>query len=195
MPQPHVPYQIPELAQQLEKLAGEEIAARVMAGSERITTTAKPEKAALWLKEAIDRLESLVDPATREQVLLSCGEHCALIHHAGSKASARRRKFATLEAFLAAEQEHPPFGSRLVWSGGNEVQQFYIPRTIKRPVRCYCGLLRRLPEDVNVSPTYCDCSRGFVQHIWQAIVGRPVQVELVGSCASGAAECQFVIRW
>ncbi len=191
----HVPYQIPELARQIEHLAGKDIADQVMAGSETITDATQPDKTALWLKGAIDRLDALADQQTREQVLFNCGTHCAIVQHMEAKARVRRRKFPTLEAYLSHEQDHPSAGSRLVWDGGNSVHQFYTPRTSKHPMRCYCHLLRRLPEGDNVSPTYCNCSRGFAQSAWEAIVGGPVQVEVVRTCASGADECEFAIHW
>ena len=45
-----------------------------------------------------------------------------------------------------------------------------------------------------MSPTYCRCSRGFVQWFWERILERPVQVDLLASCMSGAQECQFAIH-
>jgi predicted hydrocarbon binding protein len=45
-----------------------------------------------------------------------------------------------------------------------------------------------------MSPTYCLCSRGFVQKYWEGIVGRSLKVDLLGSCLSGAQECKFAIH-
>jgi len=61
-------------------------------------------------------------------------------------------------------------------------------------MRCYCGLLRGLPEDENVSRTYCYCSEGFVKEFWENVLERPVKVELLQSALSGASECQFAIH-
>jgi hypothetical protein len=51
----------------------------------------------------------------------------------------------------------------------------------RKSLRCYCGLMRSLPEDANASPTYYLCSRAFVQWHWEVIPKRPVNVELGGS--------------
>jgi hypothetical protein len=51
-----------------------------------------------------------------------------------------------------------------------------------------------LPEGLLASLTFCQCSRGYVEWNWRAILGRPVQVEVVASRIAGAEECEFVIR-
>ena len=61
-------------------------------------------------------------------------------------------------------------------------------------MRCYCALVKALPEDEMVSPTYCHCSKAFVRTLWEAILGRPVAVEPVSSALSGASECEFEIK-
>ena len=45
-----------------------------------------------------------------------------------------------------------------------------------------------------MSRTYCHCSKAFVRTLWEAVLGRPVAVELVSSALSGASECEFEIR-
>jgi len=77
---------------------------------------------------------------------------------------------------------------------GNIVYQFYTPQSYTRPVRCYCGLLRGLPDDETVSLTYCHCSKGFVERVWEAVVGRHVKVELLQSVVHRDKECKFAIH-
>jgi hypothetical protein len=50
-----------------------------------------------------------------------------------------------------------------------------------------------LPEGETMSVTYCQCSRAFVQTVWEAALGRPVQVDLLSSAVSGSDECRFRI--
>jgi len=50
-----------------------------------------------------------------------------------------------------------------------------------------------LPEGTNVSPTYCQCSRGFVK-VLEGALGRPVQVEVKETAITGADECKFIIH-
>lgn len=78
-------------------------------------------------------------------------------------------------------------GIRLVREG-NTLHQFYVPKDLW--VRCYCSMVRVTEK---MSTTYCHCSKGFVKKFWEAVLGRPVDVELVKSVVSGADECEFKI--
>jgi hypothetical protein len=185
---------IEAIEQNIEQLAGADVRQEVMAGREKITDSTKPEKVARWMKGVMERLDAHVDETTRSQIMLNCGYNC-ILHNNGvvKKAKARRAKFDSLDSFLEAEQQNPPAGTRLAREGGM-LYQFYTPSSYTHPLRCYCSLVNKLPPDENLSATYCQCSRGLVEKYWEAILERPVQVELVDSCISGAAECQFAIH-
>jgi hypothetical protein len=183
-----------EIARQVERLAGPEVRAQVMAGSEVLKGSSRPAEIAHWVQGAMDRLDALVDAETAGRIMLACGQNCARVNKTPlERAQARRRKSVTLDAFLEAEQRHPPAGTRLVREG-DVLYHFYAPGDFARPMRCFCSLLRGLPAEENASLTYCQCSRGFVQAYWEGILGRPVEVDLVASCAGGAHECQFVVH-
>jgi hypothetical protein len=186
--------QIEEIGGRIAQLAGTDVREKVMAGSEKATASLDPERVALWVKDAIGRLDELTDEATRQQIMLACGYNCVKINRRPvAIARARRRKYATEEAFLKAEVKKPPKGIRLEWEG-DVLLQYYTPRTYGAGMRCYCRLMQGLPEGVTVSSTYCHCSRGFVEKYWEGILGRPVRVDLGETAISGADECKFVIR-
>lgn len=42
-----------------------------------------------------------------------------------------------------------------------------------------------------LSPTYRLCSVGYVKEMHERMLGRPVEVELVGSALQGGARCKF----
>lgn len=177
----------------IERHAGPEIRAQVMADSEALGATPKPPRVALWMKGALERLDAAVDVATRNAIMVDCGHNC-FDRHASNAARirARRGKFATEDEFLDAELRNPPTGTRLEREG-NVLYQIYTPRTWSHPTRCYCSLMRGLPDEQTSSGTYCQCSRGFVERTWEFVLGRPVRVELVESSISGAQECRFAI--
>ncbi len=187
-------HQIREIGANVLQLAGDKTAAQVMNGGDRIRAREKPEVIAAWVKSAMERLDVLVDEPTRTQIMLNCGYNCGRANHtAVERALKRRARFKSEEEFLAAETAKPPVGTRLE-RDGNTLRMFYTPQTFTHPMRCYCSLLRGLPKDETVSRTYCQCSRGFMQKYWEGILGRPLQVELIASCISGADECEFVIH-
>jgi hypothetical protein len=105
----------------------------------------------------------------------------------------RRRKYPSDEAFIEAEITRPPRGFRFE-RDGDLLVQFYTPRSFGPGMRCYCGLMRGLPEGMTSSKTFCQCSRGFVEKYWQAILGRVVAVELKETALTGADECRFLIH-
>jgi hypothetical protein len=185
---------VTEIRKTIEQFAGAEVANQVTAGSETLTDTARPEEIAMWVKGTMERLDQLVNKDTRCRIMSQCGYQCALMNKAEvDKAVARRKKFATLEEYLEAEEHTPQTGVRLMRQG-DIVYQYYTPRSWAHPMRCYCSLMRGLPEDQTVSLTYCQCSRGLVERTWELILGRPVQVEILESSISGASECKFAIH-
>lgn len=185
---------IRELGRNVKHFAGEETRKKVMEGSEKITASTGKDKIARWIKDAMERLDTLVDEKTRIQVMENCGYSCAdhnkkLIE----RTKARRKKYRSVEDFLEAERRKPMRGTKLVREG-DVLYYFYTPRSFAKSMRCYCGLLRGLPEKEMVSRTYCHCSKGFVKKFWEEVLGRPVEVELLQSAVSGAQDCKFAIH-
>jgi predicted hydrocarbon binding protein len=183
-----------EMERCLEELAGNSIAEQVMQGSEQITEKTDRKKTALWAKNAIERLDALADEKTRLEVMQNCGYNCAKKNHKViERAVTRRKKYASLDSFLDAEEKKPPKGTKLTREG-DIIYQTYTPRSFTRPMRCYCSLFRQLPAGDTVSLTYCNCSKGFVEKYWEAILQRPVKVNLLRSAISGSKECTFAIH-
>ena len=177
----------------IERFAGEAMRKQVMEGSEEITEQMDDsEEIAKWVKGAMDRLDALVGERTRIQIMENCGYKCAETNSGAiDDAIAKRRKYKNVDEFLEAEQQNPMKGTKLVREG-NILYQIYRPQELG--VRCYCSLVRGLPADENLSLTYCHCSKGFVKKLWEAVLERPVEVELVQSVISGAEECKFAIH-
>ena len=178
----------------IEHYAGAEVSKKVMKGSEDITEKTDKKKTALWTKDAMERLDSLVDEKTKIQIMNNCGSNCAEINkRVIQKAVERRKKFSTIEEFLKAEQENPQKGTKIIREG-NQLFHIYTPQAFTHPMRCYCGLIRALPKDVTMSKTYCHCSEGFIKKYWESILEKPVNVTLIESAISGASECKFAVQ-
>lgn len=177
----------------IDRFAGEAVRKKVMEGSEGMTEQKDgSEEIAKWVKGAMDRLDALVNEKTRIQIMENCGYNCAEMNRqAIDEAIARRKKFKNVEEFLKAEQQKPTKGTRLTQEG-NTLYQVYRPRELG--VRCYCSLVRGLPADEKMSPTYCHCSKEFVKKLWESVLERPLKVELIQSVVSGAQECKFAIH-
>ncbi len=181
------------LERNIEVLAGKSIAKKGMEGSEEITEKTDKRKTAEWVKNAVGRLDALVNEDAKIRIMENCGYNCAKVNKKViQRAKARRSKFRSVDEFLATEQKKPMSGTRLVREGSTLIQ-FYTPQAFTRPMRCYCSLFRGLPANETVSSTYCHCSKGFVKKFWENVLGIPVRVELMQSAVSGASECKFTI--
>jgi hypothetical protein len=180
------------LADHLDCLAGESVCQLVMQGSEKITDATRLERVARWTQGAMARLDALVDEQTRERIMSGRGRHCAQQNvRSAEKVRARRRASGSLDEFLDAEVRMASPGTHLVREG-NTLYQSYTPGAYR--IRCYCPLLRKLPDGETVSMTYCQCSQAFVRWNWEYILEQPVDVVLLESCVCGGDECKFVIR-
>ncbi len=178
----------------IERFAGKDLALKIMAGSENITEKTDKKKTTSFMKDAMQRLDATVDEKTRIQIMQECGYNCAKKNHKMiERAIARRKKFGSIDEFLDAEQKKPMKGTKLVREG-NILYQFYVPQTFTRPMRCYCGLFRELPNEETVSITYCNCSKGFVEKYWEEVLQRPVKVDILHSAISGSKDCKFAVH-
>ena len=185
---------VQRMAMHLGPLAGDEMRNKVMEGSEQITANSSEKELIDWVKGTMRRLDKLVDEKTRIQLMENCGYDCSSVNKGFiERGKARRRKYRTIDQFLEAEQRKPPRGTRLVREG-KLLYQYYTPYAYAKSLRCYCSLLRGLPANEKVSLTYCHCSKGFVKKFWEAILERPLKVELLQSAVSGAKECKFAIH-
>jgi predicted hydrocarbon binding protein len=174
----------------IEQFAGEEVMKKVMEGSEDIFDKTDAKRKASWMKGAMERLDKLVDEATRFKIMENCGFSCAKMNKGAiEKAVARRKNFRSADEFIEAEQKKPTKGTKLVREG-NILYQCYTPQSYG--VRCYCEMVAAAEGEV--SPTYCHCSKGFVKTLWEAVLERPVEVEFIQSAISGASECKFAIH-
>ncbi len=186
--------QIAEIGGHIEKFAGKKVRNKVMEGSEKAAKSTDRKQTALWVKEAIDRLDVAATPEKCKQIMTACGYSCiARAKGLAQGIKNRRQKYRTEEEFLKAEIKKPVKGIRLERQGDILIQ-YYTPHTYSTPRRCFCGLMIALPEGVNTSLTYCYCSQGFVEKYWEGALGHPVKVKVKETCMTGADECKFIIH-
>jgi hypothetical protein len=193
MPRTHVEM-VKEIGRNVERFAGDAAKRKVMEGSENITSSTDKTSISGWVKNAMERLDSIADEKTRTQIMENCGYNCALHNKAPiERAKARRKKFKSLDEFLDAEQKKPMAGTKLERQG-DRLYWYFTPHSFKTPMRCFCGLLRALPQNETISRSYCNCSKGFVKKYWEGVLGKPVEVDVLQTAVSGAKECKFEVR-
>jgi predicted hydrocarbon binding protein len=123
-----------------------------------------------------------VDLGTRKKIMELCGEACAhsdedlrIAKKIGEEAADEN------EVFTRMNKELPWCGT---WSWkGNIIQSVCV--------KCGCPLVRN--KVVDLTGTFCHCSRGWVKKIFEILLKKPVNVELEKSIGLGDKICKFVV--
>jgi hypothetical protein len=56
-----------------------------------------------------------------------------------------------------------------------------------------CPLVKTLK--IEASPNHCLCTASHLKHLYEAGLGRPVEVELNETCLRGGSSCRIKISW
>lgn len=168
----------------------DEIVAEIMAGGETIKRTAKPEKKAQWMKEAMDRMDQLLDTEMRYAVREACA--CSLGGKRHEMAMQICKTHATLRERIQAANETPfVFGNRVTQKSDGSIEVCFFPEG-RSEYRCVC-----LPKaDGPISITYCYCCGGHVRHHLEAALGCKLKCTVQSSALSsgGKDPCTFVFQ-
>jgi hypothetical protein len=68
--------------------------------------------------------------------------------------------------------------------------------TLKRYYYCHCPWARDsiIQDDVEVSPTFCNCSAGFHKKYYEVVLGQPLKAEVSETVLAGDPWCKFAIH-
>lgn len=177
------------LARSLENAGiAPEIIAQIMEGGEAIGKSTKPEKKADWMREAMQRMNKLLDPETRKAVREACA--CCL----GGKRLEIVKKIAkeneTLDDRIkAANEAKYVFGHSVIMQEDGRVLVCFSSDGLPQ-YRCVC-----LPQAKEPLPiTYCYCCGGHVKHHLQIALGRELACTVRSSALSsgGKRPCTFL---
>ncbi len=140
-----------------------------------------------WAKRFFDVLDANLDEPTREKIMRANGRAC----HAGSRL--KQELPPSLDAFIARIHSYPG-GKDIVRREGDTVYFSYAqnPRGLRvADGYCLCPLVETGPA--GLSGTFCLCSVGYVQDMFETMAGHPVQVQLLESLKRGGKGCRFKI--
>ena len=182
-------HRIGHLAEQLEiAKIDREIIDQIMEGGEDILRKTKPEKKADWMREAMLRMNKLLDSETHNAVREACA--CCL---GGQRLKTSRRiaqENESLEERIKAANEANYVGSVTMMENG-EILASFAPEGLDR-YRCVC-----LPKAEEPLPiTYCYCCGGHVKHHLQIALGRELDCTVRSSALSSGWKkpCTFSFR-
>ncbi|MFX0088912.1 MAG: DUF6144 family protein [Promethearchaeota archaeon] len=149
------------------------------------------EKKGKLLKLAGDLLNSIVrgldqvDSEARKRIMELCGQTCAKEIFCGGGFDIAKR--------IAEEEDDEErilerLNKEILWCGvwtkeGDNIQSICT--------ECGCPLVRN--RVVDLTGTFCYCSRGWVKKVFETLFKRPVDVKLEKSIGKGDKICKFVV--
>jgi hypothetical protein len=187
------PYgKIEVLAQKLEQQGiAPDIIAQIMEGGETIQQGSSGEQKAAWMREAMRRMDKLLDRNTRYGVREQCACCLGGKRHQLVKEIAKRGG-SLEERVQAANEARLVFGHSVALQEDGSVLVRFAPDG-QPGYRCPC-----LPKAEEVLPiTYCYCCGGHVKHHLQVALGRKLAVKVRSSVLSsgGKRPCNFVFTF
>jgi hypothetical protein len=153
------------------------------------------EKGQLWLKNLLDNMDSMLDEKTKIELMNACGRSC--YNGAFGVASEKKVPPEYAEGFLntlknqGAEIQDTP-NSTIVYYGWQGNHQNPMTGLVLKDGYCMCEFVESIPK--GLSPTYCNCSAGYVGEMFKRYLGKPVKVTVISSLISGGSECRFKIE-
>jgi hypothetical protein len=136
-----------------------------------------------WVATLIATLEMRVDEDTRAELIEPCGRACALQFDDIERAKTIRHGTKGIDGLLDRLNQQVPWCGKWVRNGDT------ITSVCEE---CGCPLVRA--GLVRLSPTFCNCSRGWAKAVFEALLGMPPEVELQQAIGRGDPVCQFVVR-
>jgi hypothetical protein len=141
-----------------------------------------PQQKARCIHGMMDVLDREVDEETRREIMEAGGRRC-IGASTLEKAHRLQKEAHDLDDLLVRLNDAHIGGGHLLLKGS------VIHATYDS---CYCGAVKK--TKVPFSATYCQCSCGWYRQLFETLLDRPVEVELVGSIIQGDECCQFLIR-
>ena len=179
---------------QAESLAGlsQDLRRRMKEGS-RSPDSARIEKAELWVKALMDNMDALLEEEAKIKLMNACGRSCYL--NAFGVAGERKPSPETAERWLQALQQ----GGFRVERGSESTTVYYGWAGKQNPQGlslkegfCMCPIVEN--EMPGLSPTYCNCSAGYVAESMERATGRKVKsVDILESVKRGGKDCRFKV--
>ncbi len=153
------------------------------------------EKARVWLKDLMDNMDAMLDETTKINLMNACGRSCYV--NAFGAASEREVPPQLAAAWMKYLKDA---GFEIQDNGDVTVVHFGWKRDHQNPLTglilsdgyCMCELAESIPK--GLSPTFCNCSAGYIGEMFKRYLGRTVRVEVLETLISGGSECRFKVE-
>jgi len=188
-----------KLKKNLKEFIDEAERKKLLKGSEEIDK-ANPKEKAAWVKTVMEKFDRLIpDEKDRWNIMKQCSCSCQDDSMADYKTEYDKHKdidklidYLHGKAFLIKPERKgntiyitkaPAFPEEYKKAKTQDEKRYYF---------CHCEYARA--ADSELSPSYCYCGAGWCQRIWEGILGRPVEIEIVESVLQGGEVCKFAVH-
>lgn len=165
----------------------------VIAGQNETPCAEKMKFTQEWVKRFFDIMDNHVDQETRKKLMLENGAACARSAY-GEFTTAEPATVDEIDTTISTFRQR--IGKENIYREGNTIYFNYVgnPRGLKiADGYCLCPMIENGPA--TLSPTYCQCSVGYVQYMFQRFITfKPVRAELLESVRTGGKACRFKVH-
>ena len=164
---------------------------------ERMTESSKHpawrrvEKAQMWIKDIVSNMDSILDEETRVKLLQANGRSCC--NNAYGVASEEKLPPEAGEQYLKRLENA---GYEVQRKGDITVIYYNWGKDHQNPFglilgdgNCLCPVVETIKS--GLSPSYCQCSAGYVGELFRRQIGRPIKAEVINSLKMGGDDCIF----
>jgi hypothetical protein len=180
---------LPKAAEEKNKLSSD-LKKRMVDGS-KSPDWRKAEKSLSWIKNMLNHMDEQLDEETRIKLLNACGRSCYIF----AMGVAEERKISNEEAegFITSLEK-----SGVKVERSKEITSIYFgyqgeqnPQGLSLEEGfCLCPIVEG--DVLGLSPSYCNCSAGYVKEIAERNSGRKAaRVEVLESIKRGGKDCRF----
>ena len=162
----------------------------IIRGGELIRKTTNSKKKAEWMKDAMIRMDKLLDSKIRYSIREACA--CCL---GGKRFKKAKEIFKNNDNFNSRIDEANTtkflFGHSVTLQNDGKILVSFYPNNLEK-YKCVC--LPKAEEPISI--TYCYCCGGHVKHHLQAVLGIKLELKVRSSALSsdGKKPCTFLFK-
>jgi len=168
------------------------VTARSQANDVETPCNEKMEFTHTWIARFMDVIDKNLDVETSKKLMQINGSLCAKGAY-GELGETNAKSTEQIDTIIADWQKF--LGKENIHRSESTVYFNYVsnPKGLKiADGYCLCPMIENGP--VTLSPTYCQCSVGYVGYMFHKLItGKPVHVELLESLRGGGKSCRFKV--
>jgi predicted hydrocarbon binding protein len=177
-----MPFKPKTFKESYKKVTGREYDGMLFKDLNVFESLGTPGQKAGFIKILMEELTKQVPKADANRIMQECGTSC-IGESTIRKAKKLYKESSGMTEFLSKLNDNH-IGGGLLQLDGNIISGGYDT--------CYCGSVSKTKEVMPI--TYCYCSTGWYKRLFEEVLEKAVEVEILETIASGADKCEFRIK-